>query len=131
MNQWINHYKMRPHSLFLLDGFGALFSSFLLGVVLMNLVPIFGIPQNILCLLAIIPLFFAALDFWVYFSRPITMRKYLRTIAWLNIFYCCLSLALAVGHCEVISIYGWCYIISEIVLVTLLAVFEIKVSRQL
>ncbi len=61
--------KLNPKKLFLIDGFGTILSAFLLGVILVKFEIIFGIPISVLYILAIIPIFFAAYDFYCYRKR--------------------------------------------------------------
>ena len=64
----INKFTSTPKQLFILDGLGALLSAFLLGVVLVKLESVFGIPKNTLYFLAFLPCLFAIYDFYCYFQ---------------------------------------------------------------
>ncbi|NRB48861.1 MAG: hypothetical protein HRU41_14390 [Saprospiraceae bacterium] len=122
--------KEKPRKLFLIDGMGALLSAFLLGVVLVNLEPIFGIPRSTLYVLAVIPCFFAAYDFFCYWKLDENLGRFLQIIAVLNVAYCCLSLGLAISHQEVITTFGWGYIIGEVMIVVTLAIFEWRIADE-
>ena len=117
-----------PRTLFLIDGLGALLSAFLLGVVLVNLEHIFGIPRSTLYVLAVIPCFFAVYDFYCYWKLDKNLGRFLQIIAGLNLAYCCLSIGLAISHLEVITTLGWGYIIGEVIIVATLAIFEWKIA---
>ena len=116
--------------LLLIDGLGALLSAFLLGIVLVQLESYFGIPKSTLYVLAIIPCVFAIYDFYCYFWIRDKHWMCLRIIAIANILYACLSLVLAFTHFEVITMYGWVYIIVEIIIVVSLALYELKVANK-
>ena len=116
--------------LFLLDGIGATISAFLLGVVLVKLEALFGIPKTTLFLLASLPCFFAIYDFYCYFKVEKNLGKFLKGIAIVNILYCYLSIILATYHYQEITYLGWAYIIIEIIIVLILAVVELKVATN-
>lgn len=116
---------------FLFDGFGALLSAFLLGVVLVALEDIFGIPSSALYILAFIPCLFFLYDLFHYFSKKEPKRIFLQGIAYANIAYCVLSLGFAFFHFEKLTFLGWTYIILEIILVCLIAIWELKVAKHL
>ncbi len=117
-------------NLFLLDGFGALVSAFLLGVVLVKLEVYFGIPKKALYVLAALPCFFMIYDFYCFFKVEKNLGKYLKGIAIVNLLYCCLSIGMAFYHQEVITYLGWIYIIVEIIIVVVLSLFELKVANN-
>lgn len=114
----------------LLDGFGAIVSAVLLGIILVKLEKHFGIPRNTLYLLAALPCLFSLYDFYSYFFVKKNLGSFLRVIAIANLLYCCLSLALAFHHREVLTTLGWAYIIVEIIIVTALALIELKVAKK-
>jgi hypothetical protein len=121
---------MHLKKLFLIDGFGALLSAFLLGVVLVEFNDFFGIPVKTLYFLAFLPCLFALYDFYCYFNKNTHSGIYLKTIAFINIAYCILSLGFALYHHREITILGWGYIILEIIIVLILANIELKVARN-
>ena len=120
-----------PKKLFQLDGAGALLSAVLLGVVLVKWQAFFGIPKQTLYFLASLPCLFAAYDFFCYFQPIKRMGKLLRGVAIANLVYSCLSMALALYHTADITVWGWMYILSEMVIVGGLAFVELKMARTL
>lgn len=119
-----------PKKLFLIDGIGAILSAFLLGIVLVELNSVFGIPSSTLYLLASLPIFFALYDFYSYRKEDNKTSIRLKGIAITNWLYCFLSLGLAFFHRQTITIWGWTYIISEIVIVIALSYLELKVAGK-
>ena len=81
-----------PRRLFLIDGFGALLSAILLGIVLIKFETIFGIPKSTLYFLASLPCLFAIYDFYCFFGMNDKLSGSLNRIAIINLFYCCLSI---------------------------------------
>ena len=121
---------MNPKKLFLIDGFGAIVSAFLLGVVLVKFEEIFGIPTSVLYFLATIPIFFVIYDVFCY-QKHLKIGLLLKGIAVLNILYCCISIGLISYHFSSITILGWTYIIVEIILVSFLAMIEFRVGKRI
>ena len=120
-----------PRKLFLLDGFGALLSSFLLGCILTEFENIFGIPKPTLYLLALIPIFFVLYDAFFYFKKNTNINYGLKGIAILNFSYCIISIFYAFFHIESITFLGWFYIFIEIIIVSLLAIFELIIAKRI
>ena len=123
--------ELNPKKLFLIDGFGAMLSVFLLGVVLMKFEEVFGIPSSALYILAVIPIFYATYDFYCYRKRHQKIGLFLKGIAILNLIYCCISLGLAFYHFGIITNLGWIYILIEIIIILLLAIIEFRVGRKI
>lgn len=113
---------------FFLDGVGALLSAFLLGCVLVEFEPYFGIPVPTLYFLALLPCLFAVYDVYCYFSKYCSDSVLLKGIAFMNSFYCFLSLALLVYHFNEVKFLGWGYILLEIIVVLSIATIEYKVA---
>lgn len=125
----LHQLNSNPKNLFLVDAIGALLSAFLLGIVLVQFESFFGIPRETLYILAIIPCFFSGYDLMCYFRINKNLSPFLKGIAYANILYCGISLAFAFYHYHEITIWGWCYILSEVVIVLILAGIEIKVGN--
>lgn len=129
MESYLEPFIQKPKLLFLIDGAGALLSALLLGVVLVRLESIFGIPPNILYVLAALPCIFAVYDLYCYLKVERQLSSFLKGIAIMNLAYCVLSLGLAYGHRETITSFGWGYILVEIVIVGVLAVIELRAAK--
>ncbi len=130
-DQLINWATTNPRKLFLIDGLGALLSAFLLGVVLVELEAVFGIPRPTLYVLALLPCFFAVYDFYCYRKKGADIGPFLKGIAIMNISYCLLSIGLAVYHYQRITYFGWAYILIEILIVMTLARLELRNSTKI
>ena len=119
-----------PRKLFLIDGIGALVSAVLLGVVLVKLERFFGIPTPTLYLLALLPCLFFMYDAYGYFRVKHGLGKYLKGIAFLNLGYSLLSLALTFSHRHVITTLGWSYILGEISIILILVIVEFRIANK-
>lgn len=123
--------SINPKKLFLVDGLGALFSAFMLGFVLVWLEEYFGIPIHILYILAVFPILFFIYDMLVFRFVEKRIRLFLKVISVLNILYCILSLILVFGHYQELRLLGWIYIISEILIVLIIAGIEWKTASKI
>lgn len=119
------------NKLFLVDGFGALVSAFLLAVVLVQFESYFGIPPSALYFLAVFPVIFAIYDFYCFYKVRNKRGPFLTGIAVANLLYCCLSLGVLFYHLETVTWLGYIYILAEIVVVSLLAAFELTTAKKL
>jgi len=120
----------KPKRLFLIDGIGALVSFIMLGFVLVRFQAIVGIPIKALYILASLPVFFMLYDIVAYFSKGKTATL-LKGIALLNLLYFVLSLFLAWTHKEAITVWGWIYIIVELVILSIVIWIEYKAANSL
>ena len=120
-----------PNKLFLIDGIGASLSAFLLGIVLVKLESVFGIPRQALYLLALFPVFFAIYDFYYHRKRHFRPSGPLKGIAIMNLLYCLLSIGIAFFYCQVTTHWGWAYVMTEVIIVVGLATLELRVAQKL
>ena len=127
----LKQFSSSPKRLFLIDGIGALLSAFLLGFVLVQFERIFGIPRSTLYFLAFIPCLFAVYDFYCYRIIKRNIGFYLRVIAFLNLLYCAVSIGFMIYHFQTITVFGWAYIILEILIVISLVMLELKTAESL
>lgn len=131
MNKLIKTFTEQPKRLFILDGLGALLSATLLGLVLPQFEPLFGIPENTLYFLAAIPCVFAVYDFGCYFLLQKNHSLFIRIIAVLNLIYTILSISLALIHRGVITGFGWTYVIIEITILAVLIFIQLGTVKSL
>lgn len=126
--QLIDGIYLNPKRLFLIDAFGAILSAFLLGVVLVQLESIFGIPVTTLYLLALLPSAFALYDLYCFIRIKENIDLFLKGIASINLLYSCLAFGLAIYHYKKITFLGWTYVLLEIFIVITLANFEFRTA---
>ncbi|WP_106793447.1 hypothetical protein [Aquimarina sp. Aq78] len=129
--QIINKMVVHPKRLFLIDGLGALLSAFLLGIVLVRLESIFGIPAKALYILAFFPCVFAIYDFYCYLRVKKNQKFFLTAIALMNLIYCFISIGITFQHHQKITAFGWGYIIVEIIILIVLINIELKTASKL
>lgn len=119
-----------PKKLFLIDGFGALLSAFLLGFVLVRFESIFGMPAEALYILAALPCIFAVYDFSCYFLVKRNGPLFLRLIAIANLLYCCISIGFVLHHQSALTTLGWVYFLLELIIVISLSGIELRVAAR-
>jgi hypothetical protein len=122
--------KIFSKKLFLVDSLGALLSAILLGLVLAQFEKTFGMPQNVLYILAVLPCIFAVFSFVCFFSKTTNWRPLMKIIATANLLYCCLTAGLMVYFYQNLTVLGMTYFILEIIIVMSLAYLEWKTASN-
>ncbi len=123
--------KLNLKTLFLIDSLGALLSAFMLGIILARFEDIFGMPQDVLYLLAGIACIFSVYSFCGFLGLFKNRKPYLKAIAIANLLYCCLTLALLIFYYEKLTAVGLVYFGLEMAVVVVLVTFELKMSNRL
>jgi hypothetical protein len=114
---------MNANRIFLIDGTGACLSAVLLYTI-GQFEAVFGLPEKVASLLALLPITFAMYAFFSHF-RPFR-RWRIRILSVANIIYCCITLAII--FVLPLSIYGILYFVGEKAIVIPLAVMEWKIK---
>lgn len=120
--------RIPTKTFFLIDAIGALTSCLLIGLVLVNLDDYFGMPDQILYVLSITAGLFFFNSIRGYAKIPKNWRFDLRVIAIANIIYAMATLVLLALHKQSITFFDYAYFFSEILVITILSYFELKVS---
>lgn len=129
--QQIVHIMARhPKKLFLIDGCGAIISAFSLGVILVNLESIFGMPKEVLYWLALIAIIFAIYSFSCSLKLPKNWQSFLKAIAIANLLYCCVTLSAVIYYQQQLTILGLLYFFGEMIIIIFLARVELKVAGK-
>ncbi|MFK8005440.1 MAG: hypothetical protein AB8H03_03680 [Saprospiraceae bacterium] len=119
-----------PKLMFLIDGLGAVLSVFLLGVVLVQLENLIGMPSKTLYVLAGIAGFFVVFSFFCAFRIKKNWRLFLKVIAFFNLSYCLLTFSLVLFHQAHLTTLGVGYFLLEIIIIVSLSIFEFKVATS-
>lgn len=128
MNKLIQN--IQPKQIFLIDGFGALLSALLLGIVLVQFNDLIGMPFKVLYPLAAIALAFCMYSLACYMLVKKKAKPYLLLIAVLNLLYCLLTVTLVFFHHSALSVFGYLYFIGEIIIIAVLAYIELSVASK-
>jgi uncharacterized membrane protein YuzA (DUF378 family) len=121
---------LNPKLIFLIDGFGAILSVFLLGFVLVQLENIIGMPSQTLYILAGIAGVFSVYSFFCAFRITKKWKTFLKIIALANLFYCLLTFLLLFYHHSELTSLGIIYFILEMILIVGLAIVELKIANS-
>ena len=118
----------RPKQLFLIDALGALVSALCLGFLLVRFESRFGMPKNVLYMLASIAIGFSinSVASWAFVKQ--SWRRSLRIIAIANLHYCCLTAILVLYYWQQLTAMGLTYFMIEVILVVLLSYSEFRNS---
>jgi len=122
---------LKPKSLFLADGIGALTTAVFLFIILRTYHEFFGMPQAIVTYLSIIAAIFCVYSISCFLFLDSNWEPFLRTICIANLLYCCLTIALVVFFYHSITIFGITYFLIEIVAICVLVLVELKTLSRL
>lgn len=122
--------NLTPKKVFLIDCLGALLSAFLLGIVLVSLERLFGMPPGILYFLALLACVFALYSFWNYRNLREKWQPYLKAIAFANLFYCGLTLGLVIYFRGNLTTLGFLYFGLEILVILALVKVELTFTSR-
>lgn len=120
-----------PKKIFVFDGMGAVFTAVSLGIILVQLESIFGIPKRALYVLSLIPLSYLLYDIACYFLLKKKIGAWIKGIAILNFLYCPLSISFALSEREHIKLLGWIYIVIEISVILIIVFYEWRFADKL
>lgn len=123
-----NFTKTNPQKLFFLDSLGALLSAIMLGLVLAGMESFFGIPKTLLyCLSAIASLFFIHSLAW-FLVKSVHWKTGMKIVAFANLAYLFITLALAVFCYPEIKVAGFLYFLLECSVILVLVRIELGVA---
>ncbi len=122
--------NIKPKTIFLIDGLGAILSAFLLGVVLIHYQELIGMPEKVLYFLAFIPCLFIIYSFSCFFFLRDNWRSFLKYIALANFLYCILSIAMMMVHRDSLTTLGYTYFVIEIIVVLIVVGVEYQVYKR-
>lgn len=116
--------RLDAKKLFLVDSLGALVSALMLGLVLTSFETSFGMPKNILYVLAALACLFSVYSMVCFLANIKNRGPYLKFIAIVNLLYCALTLALVIYFFQQLTPLGVAYFLLEIIIVVTLAIIE-------
>lgn len=125
-------FQKHPGRIFIVDGCGAVVSAICLGIIIPMFQDSFGMPLQILHLLALIALVFAFYSFTCYFFSFENWKPLLRIIMTANALYCILTAGLVFYYFPVLTILGLTYFVLEMIVICLVIWLErIVLSKDL
>ena len=124
---FFNRMTNNPKRLFLLDGVGAVLTSFILGAILATFEDRIGIPKATIYSLSFVAGIFAVYSFCRYFFVGDNWRSYLKGIAIANLIYCCVTIGILIFYFHRVTILGMVYFFLEVAVVISLVSFEFRI----
>jgi O-antigen/teichoic acid export membrane protein len=131
MRNTVSHLARMPKKLFLIDGFGALLTTFLLFIVWRNFNEHIGIPKTTLTYLAAIAACICLYAIVCFLCLKQNWEPFIRLMSWVNIFYCLLTLVILIIYCSQITLLGIAYFFFEIVIIIGLVYIELSVANEI
>jgi hypothetical protein len=127
----LNKLISNPKGLFLIDCLGACLTAFLLGIILMRLETYFGMPRKALVPLAMLACVYAIYSIGCYLFVGKHWRSFLNAIAIANFIYCCITIGCLVSFYRTLTILGFTYFLSEIIIIGAVVWIEVlAISRS-
>ena len=130
LQQLLKKLHSNPKQIFLIDSFGALISAFSLGVVLVIFESHFGMPRNVLYILAAVACLFAIYSFSCALRMPKKWQPFLKAIALANFIYCCATLFLLFYFYQHLTVLGITYFVLEIMVILILIKIEFYLANK-
>jgi len=128
MENVIRYFTEHTKTLFLVDGLGAVLTTFNLFFVLSHFHPYIGMPVHVLNYLSIIGLVFMVYSFACFLLLKGNWTPYLRAISIGNLTYCVLTMALVYLYLNQLTRLGVLYFVLEIVVIFLVVYVELRVA---
>lgn len=127
----IDRANQDPHFIFLIDGIGASITALALLLILPHLPEVFTMPVNILYFLGTIALLFAAYSLGNYFAKLSKVKLLISIIAFANLAYCLFSVFIMLQLGDRLSSMDVVYFVGEVMIISALAIFELKVAKDI
>lgn len=109
--------EQKPKTLFLVDGLGAMITSFFLLVILINFNKYFGMPKTALSYLSTIAAFLCIYSTICFFFLKDNWNFHIRIISIANLLYCFLTIGFIIFNFATLTIIGTTYFLVEIIVI--------------
>lgn len=131
MKESFQNFIVKHKNIFLLDSFGALFTAFLLFVVLRTFNAYFGLSKITIEYLSWLALVFSIYSFCCFFLITKNWKSFLKIICIANILYCLLILVIILYYFQSISVLGIAYFLGEIMVISKIVFLEIRIIKNI
>lgn len=133
----VENLKSKPKVIFLIDGIGALVTSFSLFGIGYFVQEYFGMPKDILYSLAFVVVFYALYSFSCYFllfdkfgKATKKWQSFLKVIIAANSLYCLIMSLVLLEFYQNLTDLGLIYFTLEIIVIIILVILEFKVASK-
>jgi len=124
VHKFFNKLTTHPKRLFLLDGFGAFLTAFVLFAILRRFNEYVGLPPSTLSLLSLIAIIFCFYSISCFFLVSDNWQPFIRIISMANLLYCCLTIGVVIYYNQSLKVVGLVYFLAEIIVVCTIAFVE-------
>ena len=123
--------RLTYKKVFLIDAIGALITTILLSQVVARFEEVFGMPREIVIILAAMAACLSAYSFSCYWMVKQKPKPFLLAIAVANSLYCMLTFGLIVYLFDTLPWIGITYLLGEIIIVMGLVQLELRFARKI
>ncbi len=127
----IHKLTILPKLLFLIDSFGAFFTSFFLFVLSRNFNEYLGMPTRILISLSVIATCFCIYSMACFLFLKENWTPFISIISIANLIYCILTIGFLIYYFNQIKNLELTYFLTEITIIFALVYIEINVAKKL
>ena len=131
INKFINHLIKKPKTLFLIDSLGAVFTGFILFVIMRQHNEYIGMPKTVLTYLSLIAVCFCIYSGACYLFLKDRWTAFIRLIGVANLLYCGLTIGLLIKYYSLLTIIGTTYFLIEILIICGLSYVELNVATEI
>lgn len=131
LNNIIHQLAAKPRILFLVDGMGALLTTFSLFVVLRTFYEFIGMPVSVLTYLSFISAAFCIYSAACFLFLKRNWATFIMGIGIANLLYCVLTLGLVLVYYQPLTALGIAYFLGEIMIVGVLVYIELHVAMAI
>jgi hypothetical protein len=131
INKLINHLAEKQKTLFLIDGLGAILTTFFLFVIMRQFNEYFGMPKTVLTYLGGIALCFCVYSTSCFLFLKGQWTLFIRFIGISNLLYCALTIGLLIKYYSLLTQIGLIYFLIEIVIIFVLSYVELNVATKI
>lgn len=121
----------KPKNLFLVDAIGAMLTTVLLVVILINFNHYFGINKTTFSYLSLFVAFLFVYSTTCFFFLKDNWALYIRIISCANLLYCILTLGLMILNHDTVTTIGMTYFLIEITIIIGLVYIELNVANEI
>lgn len=130
MNMNLKSLSIKPKTLFLIDGIGAVVTALSLYVMKVALNEYFGMPPSLLTYLSAIAIVFGIYSFSCFILVQQNSKRFLKIIGYANLSYCCLTAFLVIDYYHHLTLLGVAYFLGEIAIICTLVFVELTFNEK-
>ncbi len=127
----VNRITTNPRKLFLLDSAGAFLDALLLGGLLASFPHFFGMPLEVLYVLATMALLYGVYSLGCAYFIPRLWRRWLLVVVVANVLHGLLTIGLVVYHFQRLTALGLVFFVLEVLTLGVVVFLEVKGLKRI